>query len=211
MDDKAVSTIIGDFSKLQIDGFLLWIQDFSEMDEPDPLLFAFRKLVSSLKAQKWKVINLYGGFFSSLMCYCGLDGVGFGICYKESADPTVFPTGGPAGGPLPKYYLRDIKAKLGKIEAAIALNEIPSLECSCAICHKQTKYILDAAKPDSVSKDLTEKHFLICKGDERNQICKSSLTSVLAELNAAYKKYYKKAHLIPVEHLKKWSEICKTP
>jgi hypothetical protein len=211
MSDKAVSTIISDFSSLDFDGFLLWIQDFSETNEPSPLLLSFRKFVSTLKKNKSKVVNLYGGFFSSLMCYYGLDGVGYGICYKESANPIDFPTGGPAGGPLPKYYLRDIKAKLGKIEAAIALSEIPSLKCSCKICDKQIEYILDAATLDKVSKDLTKKHFLICKGDERSYICKSSLSSVLAELGAVYKKYQKKAHLIPIEHLKNWIDVCKEP
>jgi hypothetical protein len=211
MSDKALSTIISDFSTIGLDGFLLWIQDFSEIDEPDPLLLSFRKFVSNLKKNKWNVINLYGEFFSSLMCYYGLDGVGYGICYKESADPMVFPTGGPAGGPLPRYYLRDVKAKLGKIEAAIALSEIPSLKCSCKVCDTQTEYILDAATPDAVSKDLMKKHFLICKGDERDYICKCSLASVLGELKAKYKKYQKKAHLIPIEHLRKWIDVCKEP
>jgi hypothetical protein len=211
MSDAAVSTIIKDFSGLEFAGFLVWIQDFNETDEPVPLLWNLRQFISNLKQSGRKVINLYGAFFSSLMCYYGLDGMGFGICYKEFSDPEDFPEGGPPGGPLPKYYLPEIKTKLGKIEAAITIAEIPLLACSCQICHEQMKYMLDAATPDRISKDLMKKHFLMCKRDERNHVCKSTLPSVLANLSATYRKYQKKAHLVPTEHLRRWMDVCKQP
>lgn len=208
MSDAAVSTIVKDFSKSGFDGFLIWIQDFNETDEPLPLLYGLRQLISSLKQSGLKVVNIYGSFFSSLMCYYGLDGMGFGICYKEFSNPEEFPEGGPPGGPLPKYYFPEIKTKLGKIEAAIALNEIPSLQCSCQICSNELKYMLDAGTPDRVSKDLMKKHFLMCKRDERSYMCRNSLSSVLAGLSAACKRYQKKAHIVPIEHLRRWTEAC---
>jgi len=209
LSDNAISTIIDDFSDLELEGFLLWIQDFSETSEPSPLLDGLRRLVRKLKENDWKIINIHGGFFSSLMCYYGLNGVGYGICYKESDDPESFATGGPPGGPLPKYYLREIKIKLGKVETAVALNELPSLRCSCKICDKQIDYMLDAATPNAISKDLMKRHFLICKRDERDYICKSPLPQVLTNLDNIYKKYKKKIYLVPAEHLKRWVDLCK--
>ncbi len=206
MSDNAVSTIVNDFSGLDIAGFLIWIQDFNEAEEPSPLLYKLRQFVIRLSQNGRNVINTHGSFFSSLLCYSGLNGVGFGLCYKEFSDPEAFPSGGPPGGPVPKYYIPRIKFKLGKVEAAIALNEVPSLSCSCSICSEREGEMLDAATPDRVSKDLMKRHFMICKRSERDYVCRASFSDILNDLNSTYDLYRNDVHIIPIEHLKRWVE-----
>jgi len=211
ISDKAISTIGDDFSGLGLDGVLVWIQDFSEAYEPLPLLQSFRDFVGKLKERDLSVINLYGSFFSFLMHHYGLDGTGYGICYKDSSDPEDFPTGGPPGGPLPKYYLKDIRTKIGKVEAAVALGQFPSLGCSCEICSEELDYMLDAATPDTISRDLMKRHFLICKREEKKYICENTLSQAIADLAKDYGKHRKKAHLVSIDHLKRWAEAAKSP
>lgn len=209
VSDQAISKIVSDYSFSDLDGILLWIQDFDEEEEPTPLLYGFRKLIRSFKEVGKEVINIHGKFFSCLLYRFGLDGFSTGVCYKEVADPTQFPTGGPPGGPLPKYYLPEIKVKMGKLEAAIAVQQLSSLRCPCEICSKQIDYMLDGATPDAVSKDLMKRHFLLMRRQENEHICKTSLMQVVSEIQGAYNKYKKRADIIPVEHLKRWVEVLK--
>jgi hypothetical protein len=212
VNDQEILTIARDYSGIDVDGFLVWVQDFEESTETVPLLLGLRKLVDALKKNKRTVINLHGEFFSSLLCYYGLDGVCYGICYKGSSDPEEFPTatGGPPGGRVPKYYFKELKTKMGKVEAALAVKAEPSLKCSCPICAKQLDFMLDAATPDIESRDLMKRHFLISKKEEKNSIGKKPFEKVIQELHGSSKKYEKKAEIISVEHLKRWTAACKT-
>lgn len=211
MNDQEILTIAQDYSKTDIDGFLIWVQDFNETAETTPLLIGLRQFVEVLKRNNRPVINLHGEFFSSLLCYFGLDGLCYGVCYKESSDPEEFPTGGPPGGPLPKYYFKDLKAKMGKVEAAVALKELPSLKCNCEICSSQLDYMLDAATPNTESRDLMKRHFLVSRKEERDHICVNTLEYVIEELQKSRRRYEgKKAEIVNVEHLKRWISACKT-
>jgi hypothetical protein len=209
LSDEAMSTILDDYSKLKLDGFLLWICNFREDHEPTPLLLGFRRLVSLLKSLNKKIVNLHGGFYSLVLHHFGLDGFAAGVCYKESADPTEFPTGGPAGGPVPKYYIQGIKVKMDKIEAALAISDLSSLRCSCDICREQTDYMLDIATPDTVSRELMRRHFLMVRKQEKENIAKSSLKHVIRELKDAYNTFESRADIVPIEHLKRWIEAAK--
>lgn len=209
LSDQAMSTILSDYSQLDLDGFLLWVGDFQEDSEPTPLLYGLRNMVNSLKGIGKKVINLHGGFFSLLLYHYGLDGLASGVCYKDSADPTEFPTGGPAGGPVPKYYIQEIKVKMNKIEAGLAIHDLPSLRCSCKICNGQVDYILDPATPEVVSREFMRRHFLVVRKKEKEDMSKKSLAQIASELENAYKTYEGSAHLVPTEHLKRWFETIR--
>ena len=212
MDEQAISTIVTDYSEIGMDGFLLWIQDFNEIAEIVPLLYSLRRFIEVLKENNCTVINLYGEFFSSLMFYYGLDGACYGVCYKQTADPEEFPTstGGPPGGRLPKYYFKDLKMKMGKIEAAIVTKAEPSLKCSCSICASQLDFMLDGATRDVDSRDLMKRHFLLSRKEEKDHISTHTLKQVLSELQSSRKKYEKRFSILNVEHLKRWIAACKT-
>ena len=207
LSDQAITRIPKDFSFPELDGILLWIQDFDEEDEPTPLLNGFKKLIVSLKEIRKEIINLHGKYFSLMLCHFGLDGLGTGVCYKETADPTHFPTGGPPGGPSPKYYIPEIKVKRGKIEAALAIQQLPSLRCNCDICNQELDYMMDGATPNSISNDLMKRHFLINKRNENEHLCTMSLKQAVSEIRAAYHHYEKNADIVPIEHLKRWAEV----
>lgn len=206
VNDQEISKISKDYSQIDIDGFLIWVQDFDEVTAISPLLLGLERLIKALKTRRRTIVNLHGGFFSSLLCYRGLDAVGYGVCYKESSDPREFPTatGGPPGGRVPKYYIRELKTKMGKVEAALAIREEPSLGCSCSICKNNLDFMLDAATPGIESIDLMKRHFLITRKEEKDHICRKPLPEVIGELGESLKKYEKKEEIVSIEHLRRW-------
>jgi len=202
----ALSTIARDYSLPGLDGFLVWIRDFREEDEPVPMLVGLKKLVRELKSTGKAVINIHGGFFSAALHHCGLDGFACGVCYKDAADPTEFPTGGPPGGAVPKYYLAELRIKLPKIDAALALKELPGLQCSCSVCTGQTQDMFDISSPDQLSKELMNRHFLNVRQKEMDEVANNTLSAIVKRIEAAYSKYEIRRDILRVDHLNRWKE-----
>lgn len=209
LSDEAIAKIVKDYSFSGLDGILVWIQDFDEETEPSQLLHGFKKLIISFKERGKEVINLHGKFFSLMLCHYGLDGVGMGICYKEVANPNHFPTGGPPGGPVPKYYIPKLRIKKGKIEAKLAVQQLPSLRCDCEVCNQELDTMLDAATPDKISRDFMKRHFLINRRNEVNDLCSSSIERVTLAILSVYDTYEKNVDIIPIEQLKRWAAVLR--
>lgn len=114
LNTNCIEKIIESYSSLNINGILLWIDDFNAHEASDLYLKNFIYLVKSLYKPDRKLINLYGSFFSIILCGYkdilgfGLDGAGHGLEYGEYR--AVAPVGG--GIPTSKYYFYPLHLRL---------------------------------------------------------------------------------------------------
>jgi len=90
-------------------GVFYWIDNFDETKATKEELKNLLYFVEKIKVKK---INLYGGYFSQLLKFKGLNGVVHGLEYGESRE--VVPVGG--GIPVAKYYLPAIKKRLNAVD-----------------------------------------------------------------------------------------------
>jgi len=181
-----VATISRDFSGINLDGFLIWVDDFDEHIEQEDHLTAFVELVRRLSLTGRPVMNLYGTHFSVLLKHFGLDGLGSGICVRDSmpAQPPP-PMGGPAGGPFPRYYVPKVYRKFAQEEARRLTQLVPSLACDCEIC--STTQILNLPSQSFTDRAsvrrLMRRHFLRIRSREVNSVNSGTVTQSLSELS----------------------------
>ena len=120
-----------------LESVLVWIDDFDETDVPD---YSLSYLVNFYTALDAKVINLYGGGFSNLLCKQKiLSGFCHGPGYGESRG--VKPVGG--GIPNAKYYLPYIMKRVNYEDAYRLLKSKNVLNenyfrdvCNCEKCRQ---------------------------------------------------------------------------
>ena len=144
-DPEALAAITEAYRNTEPDAFLVWIDEFSEHEEGKQSLNGLVDLATNLRGDSNRpVVNLYGGFFSILLCHPSLqvlDGVCHGPQYGE--DRAVVPVGG--GLPTARFYLpsahqrfryRDVLAVLRKngwLDSAQAYHENV---CNCPQCRE---------------------------------------------------------------------------
>lgn len=124
------------------DVVLLWIDEFSEHDQPKKLLRGLRDTAREFAKVGIEVINLYGGFFSFLLTHksvSALRGVCHGPQYGE--DRGVTPVGG--GLPTARFYWRPMHQRLRFADALRLFTAKGWLQsdrayldnvCSCPLC-----------------------------------------------------------------------------
>jgi len=150
--EKAIDKICNAYSSLNINGLLLWIDDFSEHDVPGNSLRGYTDLVKKLYDNGIDVYNLYGGFFSIILTGFDdelgfrLSGVGHGLEYGEYR--AVVPVGG--GIPTSKYYYYPLHNRIDYATTSQLLYELGILNedstsgygrykneiCNCDKCHE---------------------------------------------------------------------------
>ena len=131
-------------SKVAPDLFLVWIDDFVEQEASEAELRGFVSLILGL-GKVAPVVNLYGGFLSVALSYCGvleaLVGVAHGLEYGESRG--VVPIGG--GVPVAKFYFPPLHMRLPSRQAVRAVRAVGGMAsadefhdkvCDCAECRK---------------------------------------------------------------------------
>ncbi|TVZ84338.1 hypothetical protein FB379_10980 [Aeribacillus composti] len=111
-DSSFIDDIVEKYTFYDIKTLLLWIDDFSAFEASKLLLKNFCKLVKGFSDKEIKVYNLYGDYFSVLLCHqnskAKLSGVCHGIEYGEKR--AIVPVGG--GIPVNKYYLYPIHQRI---------------------------------------------------------------------------------------------------
>lgn len=148
-DDCFLNKICEAYSSLDINGILIWVDDFKEHEVSPIELGEFAKLVKNLKSNGLQVFNLYGGFYSiSLTSFedelgFRLDGVGHGLEYGESR--AVIPVGG--GIPTSKYYYYPLHNRLDYRTSANLLRSLG---------------ILNSETTDEYFKDICNKNCPSC-------------------------------------------------
>lgn len=207
-NEKDVSQIAEDYTKSPFDGFLLFINGFSEDSEDEIILRGFIKLVESLAKARRPVINLYGGYFSALLKHRGLSGFASGLTYGFSSDIAMPPPkGGPPGGPVAKYYIPGIHQSLTLDEALRILREDSQSRCSCPICSslKGSLFNLDPKSADA--KYFSKMHFLYSRYAELQDVLKKDYNSLRQDILQMYKRFKKFEPLINVEYLNRWYRV----
>lgn len=105
--------IINDYKDLNIEGILLWIDDFNEHEASKTMLEIYINMIKVL-SDGLNIYNLYGSFFSTILTgfkeelSFSLAGVGHGMEYGEYR--AVVPVGG--GIPASKYYFYPLHKRL---------------------------------------------------------------------------------------------------
>ncbi len=106
LDDKERNKLAERYGNSPCDGILLWVDQFSEHEVSPNHLRGFGQLVRRLtRTFKKPVINLYGGYFSILLCRLPELGTLQGVCHglEYGEDRSVVPVG--SGLPMAKFYL----------------------------------------------------------------------------------------------------------
>ena len=211
-------------------GVFYWIDKFDETQASAEDLRNVIEFVEKIEVEK---INLYGGYFSQLLKFKGLDGVIHGLEYGESRE--VVPVGG--GIPVAKYYLPAIKKRLkaeDAIEVLYAKNIINKQTfqqkiCKCNKCdeingdelskiiksfvdiYATTKTFKhkdrDREYPVQESKINSLYHYLYVKDQEFSEVKNKSLEVLLKQLDNSYREF---EPIFPdgyLEYLKIWQEV----
>jgi hypothetical protein len=215
LDEGCLGRIRDDYTSVNVDGFLVWVSGFDETAEPLSLLQGLKTLIRMLSSDGKKVINLHGGYYSMLLHHFGLSGFASGICHKDSADAETFPTGGPPGGPEPRYYLPSFKVKLDRAEARITLAMHPGIACTCDICSSQLIQMLDPSTPKTVSRQAMRQHYLKCRNTEMTGLGTRTLAQEISDLDSTFRRYgnargREPSTLPPVIQLTRWSNALRS-
>lgn len=145
------------YSQLDVSGYLVWIDDYSEHQEFKGSLVEYARLLSVLKGGGTKKIHLlYGSYFSILLGHTDkpvIDGIAHGLEYGETR--AVVPVGG--GIPRAKFYLPKLHKRVDFPDMVEFLKEkgvntkqkYQDEICNCATC-------IDAIKTDNVLDEFTQ-------------------------------------------------------
>jgi len=194
--------IIEAYSKLDINGFLLWGDGFSGYQGALSIA-AYRSVIKALAGKNNRpVISLYGDALSLVLAYGGLTGFSCGICYGEKRecdqDMDI------EGMMPPFYYIAMLKRKY-QLETDIRrvnLNQHNDLLCPCAICSGVTDlWTLDDSQ--------TREHFMLARQIEIEAIRGGlSAQAFKKQLEDAFEKYKNTAPFsATLAHLMTWSRV----
>jgi hypothetical protein len=140
-DGNELSNIMNAYKNCSADGFLIWIDDYSEHHEISKNLIEYGKLLKGIKNDPTKKIySLYGSYFSIMLTHSEigiLDGVCHGLEYGEAR--AVVPVGG--GIPTAKFYYYPLHKRIDEAEMFNFLTTTKKVTdyftdiCDCAVCH----------------------------------------------------------------------------
>jgi len=170
-----LQTIITDFSGLATDGYLLWIADFKDWEEDSAVLKTFAGFVRELSTQAKgrEVINLFGGYFSTVLAARGLLGASVqGVGIAEFRDPFV------TGGGFAKRYYVPISRQFVSVDLADDLRDAdPTIfSCSCTQCRT-------GVRPGTMSVQALAQHFVETRSQEFQRATGMAALNVADELS----------------------------
>jgi hypothetical protein len=192
---------------------IIWVTDLNEKDTSD-----YNKLVSGLKKIKSfveyaksmniSVFNLYGGYFSALLTKSGLSNFSHGIFYGEykSMNTTI------GGIPPSRYYIKKLHEFFSTPEASKILELPDCRELLDRGCKKAMEIINDDVSNIVKLADnprLAQKHFLITRRCELDDVENKTMNQLKEELVSAYDKYLRHVTHVTkkkIEYLKAWAE-----
>ncbi len=190
LNPSQIEELISRYADLKgADVFLIWIDSLSEHKASRDLLESFVELARQL-GKTAPVVNLYGGFFSVLLCHANiLKAVAHGLDYGEYR--SVTPVGG--GISTAKYYFPATHSRLlfrealrgaRKLGGMASVAEFHSHLCDCDQCRKvisnnpnddfaeygRTRQGKDGRPyPTQETKDNCIQHYMWCKAKEYKQ------------------------------------------
>lgn len=231
IDNSKYKKITDDYKDSAADGFLLWIDNFSEVIESKDSLKKYLSLLTNLRSTEKPIIALHGSYLSVALSgpgFSSLAGVGHGIEYGESR--SVIPIGG--GVPLAKFYFSKFFKRVNydpdALDVLLEMNWIADRKtflrevCSCVICkdtigedvvnsfHKYGETRVSAknnkAYPTREAMHLSRTHYMHRKRAE-HEFCKTASTKVIIDelSNSASVSAGIKSQSF--DHLKKWADV----
>jgi hypothetical protein len=143
-DSEKRAYVVDALLKTEVDGFVLWIDDFDEQDSGEKELEDFLTLATSLRfGQKRDVINLHGGYFS-ILAAGNLGGeVLTGVTHAPEFGEyrSVVPVGG--GIPMARFYVPQLHSRVRYRDALRLFQTMGWLKdanafhanvCDCKVC-----------------------------------------------------------------------------
>jgi hypothetical protein len=235
MNNDDIDSVQKQYRDSPADGYLLWIDDFSEVDATLRALSAYRKFVAGLSETKRPIIVLHGSFLSIALSSPSLGiiaGTGHGIEYGEHRP--VVPVGG--GVPLSKFYFPRFHKRVDYSPDSVNVllerdwirskHEFFKEVCGCVTCRElikadvaegfaefgQTKLSEKngRAYPTPRAMDLSRQHYLNTKGAEYHH-CKSAAnnSAIVGELkDASGISTQIQSHSF--DHLQRWVKALQT-
>jgi hypothetical protein len=111
-EKEYINILLDHYTQIPMKRILIWIDDFSAFEASKKLIDNYCYFINQLNKQDKEVFNLYGDYFSILLCHvqspARLSGVCHGLEYGEKR--AVIPVGG--GIPINKYYLYPIHQRI---------------------------------------------------------------------------------------------------
>jgi hypothetical protein len=205
-----VRAILSDFVGEGIDGYLVWIDEFDEFAENEQTLLGLLELVHGLSSTNKPVFNLYGGHFSALLNYSGLYAYASGVCTRDkmSAVPRI-QSGGPAGGPIPRYYIPELHSKLVQEDARRLIGQISSLACSCQICSSYSPLTMPnkTTSERSALRRVMREHFLHVSAQQMSRINSEPAAGMLTEMSSTASLLANEYPIFDGRYLARWSNV----
>jgi len=204
-DPEAIKRVITDFSDNSFKGIFIWLNAVDEESAPIERLAGLAQLVAGLRAQGKVVFKLYGGYFSSTLHHCGLEGFSCSLNYRTSRNVFLYKWGAPAM-PKPKFYIPRLHRVYPLEEADQLLRMFPFLRCKCGLCSETygenpNEFITAMKKPSHC-----ELHFLNSRRHEL-QTVQAGLPAVLEEFDDTLSQMKKDA--TGVRHLSRWRTMLR--
>ena len=233
-EEKILDKLVSKFSDTNVDGFLIWVDNFDEQSASIKELKNFIYLCRKLKNKSNEIINLHGGYFSILTAGklgdAALSGVAHGPEFGEYR--SVIPVGG--GVPIAKYYIPKLYSRTKYRDAVNILKTLGWLKdtstfyknvCSCEICKttiskdtgnfilfgvsksktfERRGSLVSVEYPIKETGDRCLKHYLNTKKDEYNKAVTLSEKELLSELITNQKIFEKVIGIDSVGYLEKW-------
>jgi len=234
LDPEKRDDVIETYRGCELDGLLIWIDDFEEQLASKSALSNYKEFIRQFSSQDIPLINLHGSYFSVMLsgeAIALLAGVGHGIEYGEYRP--VVPVGG--GVPTAKFYFPNFHQRVNYdpdaqnilLETGWANDKARYFNqvCSCKTCRKllknqeviqgfkqygetseSNKDNVDRRYPTGEAIDKSRRHYLNNKIKEY-EFCKvASSDDIIENLNSHYKVATDlKSHSF--NHLKKWKEL----
>ena len=231
IDESKCKEITNAYKDSDADGFLLWIDEFSEVFESKDSLRKYVSLLGELKSAGKPIIALHGSFLSVALSsseFSSLAGVGHGIEYGESR--AVVPVGG--GVPLAKFYFSKFFKRINydpdALDVLLEMDWIAdrktflSKVCSCDTCKKTIgedvvssfhKYgetrvspKNNKAYPTGDAMHLSRTHYMYRKIAEHD-FCKSASTGAIIDDLKKSAEVSTNIKSQSFNHLKKWVDV----
>jgi hypothetical protein len=231
IDNEKLTEVINLYSDCSANGFILWIDDFSELQMSEDTLKKYKDFLRRLSQVKKPIIALHGSYLSIAFAGPEMDllaGVGHGIEYGEHRP--VVPIG--RGVPLakfyfPKFYERinyspdavDILIQMKWHESKLAYH---TNVCNCNICRNlifddvpsgfkefgESKISPKNGKtyPTAGAMEKSRKHYLNCKIDEYDRCRTSHVSDIVQELRTN-EEIAKRVRLHSFDHISRWLRL----
>jgi hypothetical protein len=182
LESSFIDDVIEIVKSYEFPGYVIWVENFDERFVSKAQIKGLITLISELSKDGKQLVMLYGGFFSLLLSFFGMDCVCHGLAYGESR--TITASAQENAGPAPiRYYLKDLHSFLTLENALIVLRKRPDLICSCSVCQRVMRDNPENVTRFEKEETLAEMHFLYNRYQERKMISKSSFQDILEHLD----------------------------